>query len=85
LSWEAIFSPKAALSLSRMGKSDSKRIIKKLKNSLDDPKRFFKSLSNQDDLKMRIGDYRIIAKLLHSQKTILVLGIGLRKSIYKKK
>lgn len=85
MSWDAIFSPKAALFLSKLDKADSTRIIKKLKSSSADPKRFFKTLSNQDDLKLRVGDYRLIAKLIHSQKTIMVLDIGHRKSIYKKK
>jgi mRNA interferase RelE/StbE len=73
--------------LSQLGKLDNataKRILDKLDGARENPAHFFERLVGRDEYKMRIGDYRVLAKIMQDEKTILVMGVGHRKNIYRK-
>lgn len=70
--------------LARLDNAAAKRILDKLDAAREKPLRFFERLAGREEYKMRIGDYRVLAKIMHGEKTILVLGVGHRKNIYKK-
>ena len=69
-------------------KSDRKiarRIWNKIMSTKSDPHRYFEKLIGRDDYKLRIGDFRAIADIDESSKTIEITLIGHRKKVYKKK
>ena len=83
--WKIELSEEAFRDLSNLQQRDIKRIINKLKNSPKEPKHFFKRLKGYDEYKLKVGDYRVIALLIHERKVIFVEKIGHRRKIYKEK
>ncbi len=84
MAWQINWTRQAFRKLSSMDQEISKRIVQKLEDSLEEPKRHFKRLKGHEDHKLRIGDYRLIAHLDPVKKFITVESIGHRRSIYKK-
>ncbi len=69
--------------LEKLPKNIQTRIMDKLKESKSNPMRFFIRLRGRIDYKLRVGEYRVIADIKHSERTIEVIKIGHRKNIYK--
>ena len=67
----------------KLDKAVVERILKKLEEACGNPYQFFERLSGREDSKLRVGDYRIIARVMHSEKIIFIVSIGHRKNIYK--
>ena len=59
------------------------RIITKIEQAAEDPLHFFTRLVGRDEYKLKIGDYRIIAFIIHEDKTIFVRNVRHRKNIYR--
>ncbi len=83
MSWQVRLSDDAVRELSRLDAQQAQRIITKLAQAAENPRRFLKRLAGQDDFKLRAGDYRIIAILIHSENIVFVEKIGHRKNVYK--
>ena len=83
ISWNIELSEEALRDLSNFDVQTSNRIIKKLEESAKNPTHFFKRLKGQDDYKLKVGDYRILALLLHEKNIIFVEKVGHRRNIYK--
>jgi len=81
--WKIEYSAEALRDLHKLEKSAVRRIIKKLEQAAQNPNRYFERLVGYEDYKLRIGDYRVIALLLHGKQIIYVEKIGHRKKIYK--
>lgn len=88
MAWTIKLSEVAIKQLSKIDKTASKRIIKYLRERLEnqkDPSIFGKPLLN-DKMglwRYRIDNYRIICDINKKELIILVLRIGHRKDIYK--
>ena len=82
--YKIILSENATLQLEGFDKTVAGRIVKKLKSVAGNPQRAFVSLAGSKELKLRVGDYRLIAIILRDEETILITNIGHRKNIYKK-
>ena len=78
------FSDDAFRGLKNLDNRDAKRIVEKLKAAAREPQSFFMRLAGREECKLRVGDYRIIANVLHKEKRIFVRSLGHRKAIYKK-
>ena len=84
MSWKIVWSSDAALFMSKLNKSQTQRISSKLEKILVNPQHFLKRLTGSDDYKLRIGDYRILILIIHSDKNIFIQKIGHRKNVYEK-
>jgi len=62
----------------------AKRLLDKLESIKENPYHFFERLAGREEYKARVGDYRLLAKILPNEKSIFVLSLGHRKNIYKK-
>jgi len=62
----------------------AKRVMDKLEATSENPTRFFERLVGREEYKMRIGDYRVIAKIAHNDNSIFIISLGHRKNIYKR-
>lgn len=84
-SQQIIFKGQSLDDLDRLDKIVLRRIIKKLKwfAKQPDPLKFAANLTNPQigQYRFRIGDYRVIFD--YQDKTIIILRIGHRNSIYK--
>lgn len=79
------FDEKAVEYLEKLPKDIRKRIYNKVISTKNNPFHFFEKLEGRPEFKLRVGNYRIIADINSSEVRILVLYIGHRKNIYKKK
>ena len=71
--------------LRKFPKVVSKRIINKLTQLKENPKRYLERLSGDPGYKIRVGDYRIIVDLVEHESVIIIRAVGHRKKIYKRK
>ena len=84
MKYQVRFSEEAFYQLKKLDNKTAKRILDKIDATLEDPFHFFTRLSGREEYKLRIGDYRVICKILTNEKTIFVFSLGHRKNIYKK-
>jgi len=81
------FSDKADKALSKMDPFEKRTVLAWIENRLegcDNPRAFGKGLHGEfsDFWRYRIGDYRVIAKILDDRVVILILDVGHRSKIY---
>lgn len=78
-------SRRARKELLGLPKNIAKRIINELKKLQDTPipKYAVKIRGEKDVYRIRIGDYRILYKILWAEETIIVFRISHRKKTYK--
>ena len=88
LVWRTELSTEARRRLKKLDKSQAKKIVSYLRTieQLEDPRSRGKALSAQLSglWRWRVGDYRIIAKIVDQRLIILVLDVEHRSTIYKK-
>lgn len=84
MSFKLEFSEEALSQLKKLDNQTAERILEKISSSTEDPAHFFERLAGRDEYKLRVGDYRVIARILQNDKSILVMSVGHRKNIYKK-
>jgi mRNA-degrading endonuclease RelE of RelBE toxin-antitoxin system len=68
-----------------MGRLDppvARRVVRKLESAASDPDRYFLALVGSDDRKLRIGDYRLLAVLDPTTRTIVVERVDHRSRVY---
>ncbi|MDA3850932.1 MAG: type II toxin-antitoxin system RelE/ParE family toxin [Spirochaetaceae bacterium] len=88
MAWKIKLSTNAEKQLRKLDKPTAKRILKYLRDTVKpDPKSVGKYLKgNLADLwRYRVGDYRVICTFENGELIVLVLEIGHRREIYKKK
>jgi len=57
-------------------------VVSRLETAATNPYRYFTRLVASDECKLRIGDYRLLAVLSHSEQTILVERVDHRSRVY---
>ncbi len=81
--WRIEWSQTAIKELYGLERDAIERIVAKLEQAADDPTHHFTRLVGRDEYKLRIGDYRLIAFIIHEADTIFVRNVRHRKNIYK--
>lgn len=82
--YQIIFDDEAISFLNNLPKELKERIFNKLVAAKENPFHFFERLSERDDYKLRIGDYRIIGDIHQADNKIHITTIGHRKNVYEK-
>ena len=83
MSWSVAFTPHGLRDLSSLQPGDAQRIVRSLKQSLGDPGRAFTLLQGEAQAwRLRVGDFRVVARLDEAQQVIEVLAVGHRSTIY---
>ncbi|MEA3430935.1 MAG: type II toxin-antitoxin system RelE/ParE family toxin [Nanoarchaeota archaeon] len=82
--YELIIDNKAIEFLEKLPKINAQRIFKKIQQTKENPHRYFIRLTNRNEYKLRVGDYRIIGDIEDNKLKILIIHIGHRKNVYKK-
>jgi mRNA interferase RelE/StbE len=88
LAWQIDITESAAKQLSKMDKSEAKRITTFLRQRLavmDDPRSTGKGLTGPLGglWRYRVGDYRIVCEINNGSLNVLVVKIGSRKEVYR--
>jgi mRNA interferase RelE/StbE len=83
VSFRVEFSEEALSQLRKLDNRAAGRILEKIGASAAEPLHFFERLAGREEYKLRVGDYRVIARILQDGKTILVMSLGHRKNVYK--
>ena len=84
MGWKIGWSTDAASFMSRLEKEDARRIVEKLEDAAENPQHYFRRLIGEEDCKLRIGDYRALVLLVHSENMVFVEKIDHRKKVYKR-
>ncbi len=69
--------------LKKLPKEKQKHILSVIERARIRPEAHFERLVGERTYKLRAGEYRVIADILHESLHILVIKIGHRKNIYK--
>lgn len=91
MAWLIELGDKAKKDLAKLDKQIAKRIITFLRERvmpLDDPRSIGEALKGSElgfFWKYRVGDYRIITSIEDRELRVLVVRIGNRKEVYRKK
>jgi mRNA interferase RelE/StbE len=88
LAWTIEYSETAERQLGKLDRSTAKRIVRAMDERvalLENPRQSGKALQGSlgEFWCYRIGDYRVISKILDAKITILVVEIGNRREIYR--
>jgi mRNA interferase RelE/StbE len=89
LAWTVEFERAAAKELAKLDPQAARRIIAFLRDrvaTLDDPRSIGEALKGDtlgEFWKYRLGDFRLIARIVDHRLLVVVLRIGHRKSIYR--
>lgn len=85
MTWQISFTPGAEKELKKLGKQESQRITRYLKERVtQDPRALGTVLKGQlrEFWRYRVGDYRVLVKIQDEKLLILVVHIGHRSKIY---
>jgi mRNA interferase RelE/StbE len=89
LAWTVEFDPAAAKALSKLDPQVGRRIIAFLRDRvahLDDPRSIGEALKGDalgEYWKYRLGDFRLIARIVDHRLVILIVRVGHRKAIHR--
>ena len=60
----------------------ARRIVEKLEQAAERPEHYLRRLVSSDEYKLRIGDFRLLAVLSPSERTLLVERVDHRSRVY---
>ena len=83
--YEIILSKRVEKFIDKFESHDRERIIIALDKLRIRPESYLKRLVGDKSYKFRVGDYRLIIDLENDKLLVLVIDIGHRKSIYKRR
>ncbi len=83
--WSIRWTEQGFRDLNRLDAPVARRIVEKLEHAATDPTHFFSRLTGEDDYKLRIGDYRLLALLAHDAQTIYVERVDHRSQVYRRR
>ncbi len=83
--YEVVFDNQAIEFLEKLPREIKERIYRKIESAKENPHRYFERLTEREDYKLRVGDYRVIADIKDNAKRIEVTLIGHRSKVYKKR
>ena len=87
MAWKISFTKEAENSFSKLDKFTQKTITNYLRKRImtaSNPRDFGKALaySKKGFWRYRVGDYRLICKIMDSELIVIVIDVGHRKDIY---
>ena len=85
MSYEIVFSDKAFKQLKKFEQVAQERIIKVLERIRIRPESFVTKIVGDPGFRLRVGEYRVIVDIYKDKLLILVIKIGHRSRIYKKR
>ena len=86
--WRIEFHPDAVKELRRLDRPTAARIVRTLETrvaTLDDPRMLGAALKGEHAgyWRWRIGDYRVVARIVDERITILIVRVGHRREVHR--
>lgn len=78
-----LFDGKVRDFLRKLDDINRKRILKKLKEIDENPKRYMFTLINKSNFKIRVGNYRLFVDYYEKDNKLIIRSIKHRKNAYK--
>ena len=85
MEFSIIWSNKATNQLGKLERSIGKRIYKKVDQLKTNPYRYVTRIVGDESYRLRVGDYRVYVDIDGNKLIVVVLKLGPRKNIFKKK
>ncbi|MHB8605684.1 MAG: type II toxin-antitoxin system RelE family toxin [Thermoplasmatota archaeon] len=82
MNWRLTWSQQAGRDLAALPPDVAGRIARKVEIAAGNPKHFFAKLVGQPRWRMRVGDYRVIAKIDADARSIEISTVGHRRNVY---
>ena len=84
--YKIFIKPSAKKELESLPQSDLSKIVEKIKNLSSDPRPYgAEKLSGEDKYRIRQGNYRIVYSIEDDKLIVIVVKIGHRRDVYKKR
>lgn len=83
MTYKIIILPVAQYQLEKLEKNVQERILNSLERIKMRPYDFVKKLVGSPLYRLRVGDYRVILKIVNDTMIVYVVEVGHRKNIYK--
>ena len=74
--------PDAIQGLISLDHLTAKRVNSKVEQAAENPYHYFKRLAGEEYYKLKVGDYRVLARFFHSKSIISIEKLGHRKNVY---
>jgi mRNA interferase RelE/StbE len=82
LAFAVAFSEEALAILEKLDPPTARRILDKIDQAAENPLRFFQRLRGSELYKLRVGDYRVLARLNLAERKVSVATLGHRRNVY---
>jgi len=82
MAWKITWTDEALSELANLDTPAARRVVAKLEGAAADPIRSFSRLKGSYLWRLRIGDYRMVAKLHQESATIEIRKVGHRSTVY---
>lgn len=76
------FSEEALAILEKLDPPTARRILDKIDQAAENPLRLFQRLRGSELYKLRVGDYRVLARLNLAERKVSVATLGHRRNVY---
>ncbi len=84
--YKIFIKPSAKKELESLPRNDLSKIVEKIKNLSSDPRPHgAEKLSGEDKYRIRQGNYRIVYSIEDDKLIVIIVKIGHRRDVYKKK
>lgn len=84
MDFQLIFAASADRDLAKLPKEIAQRVFLKCRKTKSDPMRYWEKVTDGQEYKLRVGDYRALADIDFEKKRIEVTIVGHRKNVYRK-
>ena len=84
MKYRVLWTRTALNSLKKLAKKDSRRILEKIEDIVEDPFKYVKKLRGLPFYSLRVGKYRMILVLDEGKNVVYVVAVEHRKKAYKK-
>ena len=82
MAWSVIWSDEAQKDLESMDIQVARRMVAKVESTLSNPLRFYARLKSSRYYTLRVGDYRVLARLSLEERLVVIRRAGHRSQIY---
>ena len=84
MKWRVVFARSAEKELSRLSNEMQLRVGRALRSLETDPfPAAVKRLKGREELRIRVGDYRILYTVEHKSRLLIIAAIGHRRDVYR--
>ncbi len=82
MTWKVVYFPKVVKELRKLPFEDYKRILKKIDDVKENPFIYLERLVGSPDFRFRVGNYRILTRVVNDKLILMIIKIQKRSRVY---